>query len=183
AYGCHVLGIDEHLKFRELLGALQCDKQVILFSPDAHYFHIANTLLWHPLKQSNEYSADAGDLRDGPTPDVNPIELEKCVTATMDLLKNQVLQTEENAQHRWAGEHRRVEVGVWTTNTTEVRLTAFRFQRETLAFLLLTDQVTLTSDLSRFRGRTMSLPMSIHRQVIGDPGDPASFFEQLKTCP
>jgi hypothetical protein len=183
AYGYHVLGIDPHLHFRNLLTALQCDKQVILFSPDAHYFHIANTLLWHPLKQSASRNVEADDVMDAPAPDVNPIELADCVTKTMSILKQQVLQTEENARHKGLGEHRNIKVGVWTTNTTEVRLTAFRFQKETLAYLLLTDQVTLTSDLSRFRGRALSLPVSIHRQVIGDPGDPRSFFEQLKTCP
>lgn len=190
AYGYHVLGYDQHSEFRRLLDTLKCDKQIILFSPDAHFFHVANTLLWHPLSEPHLDGTGARDLNQVQETqgqvdysNVNSKALAVCIIATMGIMQQQVFETEQNVWRKNTGELSNMNVGVWTSNTTEFRLTAFRFEKETLAFLLLTDQVTLASNLARFQGRALSLPVSLHRQVVGDPRDQESFFEQLKTCP
>ncbi len=188
AYGYHVLGLDKHLEFRTLISTLQCQKQIILFSPDAHFFHVANTLLWHPLKplNPNEFVAISNSTLPMPKHDkkvLSPEILARCIMDTMDVLRVQVHQAEQESDGKSFSDHKDFKVAVWTSNTTEFRLTAFRFETDSQAFLLLTDQVTLASDLEHFRGRALALPAAIHRQVIGDPGDRQSFFEQLKTCP
>ena len=158
----------------------------MFFSPDAHYFHVANTVLWHPIKSAIRPPApqQASPNREPAVASaaasihaaghVTPIELSTCLLETMDFLRIQCVECERRGSNA---------LGVWVTSATAFRIAFYEYKANTNVFLLLTDVVRLTLDLNQFQGRAFALPSSIHRHVVGDPGDETAFFEQFKSCP
>lgn len=169
AYGYHVLGRDAVESFRRILADPKLPKELVLFSPDSHYFHVANTLLWNEYeclltaKERWRVQIDAKSLADH-------------IEDILHLLATQV-------ERGTAGGPL---VRIWVTPRAQLRMSAFRYSRATdRAYLILVDDVDLVSDLRSFTGRAISLPSALHRQVIGDSphseGD--SFFDSFKKCP
>lgn len=183
AYGYHVLGESAHAEFHNALDVSKGTKQIIFFSPDSHYFHVANTVLWSPLVEylRNEPAEGNGrkpgrenqDETDGKRVIVNPTGLVGCIEKTMDMLENKI---KSETKDMWQ---------IWVSSGTAFRMSAFKYsgRPNRLVFLILTDVVSLTSNLLEFRGRAIGIPSVMHSHVVGEIGNEQAFFEQLKQCP
>jgi hypothetical protein len=176
AYGYHVLGMKAHQEFQKALRAAECNMYVFLFSPDAHYFHFANTLLWGPLTASSPRRPESLQI--------TPNELLDCIRDTIDILSERVRWYEKTLLMPDASVPA---VSVWIRNEAAFRLTSFESTAESAkgpeAYVVLTDPVNLTSDLRRFTGRLLAIPNSLFRLIVGFHNDPESFIESLKHCP
>ena len=168
AYGYHVLGLKAHQDFQNALRDVKCNLNVFLFTPDAHFSHVANTLLWNPLTKPHS-----------PAPiEITPNELLGCMRDTLDWLYLQVDWCEKNTESP--------RVSVWIRDDAAFRLTSLEASESATgpeAYIVLTDPVTLSTDLRRFTGRLLAVPNSLFRTLVGSHNDPESFIETAKHCP
>ena len=177
AYGYHVLGNRAFVPFRKLIADATLSKEIILFSPDPHYYHVANIILWDGIERDRK-QAKHYPHRDA----IEPVELARHIADIMSLLATQLTDDREPTDAQPL--NGQPIVNVWVTPRAQLRMSTFRYDTSTRAHLILVDDVNLLSDLREFTGRALSLPAGLHRQLVGDLNrDDDSFFDSFKRCP
>lgn len=150
AFGLHPLGAVKCQEFITALDNIECPANIILYSPDAHFSHFINTLLW---QQHNDAKPRA-DLS----------ELAYYTASFFNTLGKKVLRN-------WR---------VWPTNKNNIRLFHFETSRYSRLFLVLSDDISISSDLTKFSGRSMPLPYVLREAVVGEED---SLFMKYQCCP
>jgi hypothetical protein len=162
-YGYHVLGEAYRDAFYECLSrTTPVPTELILFSPDSHYSHFANTLLWQAL----------------PAPRAVACKRASGMVLAQELSRLLTYIWATDADRPLHDQHRRFLV--WATTGSNIRFSYFDFSKNPRAILMLTDDVRLSSDLLQFSGRFLPINRMLHSSLVRGPG---SFFEQFKDCP
>jgi hypothetical protein len=152
AFGLHPLGAEKCEEFIDALSHVDCPADIVLYSPDAHFHHFINTLLWQ------EYGVSNGLKR------TNLSELAFYTDQFFIVVSN-------NSKHGWH---------VWPTNKSDLRLFHFEMASSSRLYLVLSDDVGISSDLREFRGRSMPLPHVLREAVVGEED---SLFMKYRHCP
>jgi hypothetical protein len=147
AFGLHPLGLVECRSFILALDATDCPASIVVYSTNAHFAHLLNTLLWE----------DASDKK---RPDLMTLahlllEFTKAVRRGYEL-------------HEWC---------VWPTNSGNERLFSFETSTESRVFLVLTNPVSVSADLASFTGRSLPLPSVLREPVVGEDDSLFSLYQ------
>ena len=158
-FGYHPLGGSEFERFIKTLFSHpeKNEIEIILSTPDHHYFHWLNTLIWQPINGNKNERATIAQY------------------GTLLLETLHIFRQNKDILTVWAG------------NDGILRL--FAFHGQTIkpkeynlfdnVFLVLTDKVTLASDLQHFQGRSFPVVKDQHRLIVGTE---TSYFDQFKLC-
>lgn len=163
-YGYHVLGPSYLTAFRDALEhARDADRlEVIMFSPDRHYDHVLNTLLWQDVPMNSVDRDSRGRLPDRRAK-ATDLALEIC-----NVLHELRMQVDRRKAH------------VWASHAGNVRLAHYDFDRDPQGFLILSDRVSPSTDLLQFEIRVLPLHRNLMEETVTAE---TSFFAQYKTCP
>lgn len=143
----------------EFIGKILGEIEIIFFSPDAHYIHWANSLLWQPLASGDDFKLKAFCER-----------ADKTCTALEGL------------------QDTRKKVRIWITAATPIRMTYFEARGnapeddKVLGFLVLADAIELGNNLEDFCARSFQVHRSWFKSLFGNDGR-SGFFDGFKTCP
>jgi len=183
AYGFPVLGNSpEFKKLVDRFGKLCANGklELIVFSPDAHFYHLANVLLWW---RAVPFDKDESSLH-------SPLLFASSIKQMLDYIKPGL---EFGSPHDW-------KVRLWTTNETTIRIFAFKYTSGYIAlpmrmYVSFSDRVTLSSpqweigageerkSKSGFRGRGLPMLQAAHGHLVSDTDVEAdSYFDQVKRC-
>ncbi|MFH1574061.1 MAG: hypothetical protein ABIG68_08760 [Acidobacteriota bacterium] len=151
-----VEGDDVCYGLAKIVTMLPENSELVLFNPDAHYYHWANVLLAQGL---------GGETQNTLAPFL--ARLRATVTAC-----SARLQAGDTAFRTWA------------THATPMRLTYFEKVssgvRSGHGYMVLVDTVALNSPLDSFRGRCFGIPRMWHEGLFAAV---RSFFDEFKRCP
>lgn len=137
AFGLNPLGPVQSLRLVNSLRLFTQKLEVVLFTPDAHYSHFMNTLLWQ--QRSDTHAATLW-------------ELAFCADSFIEALKQ---GTGSKGWH------------IWPTNNSDKRVLHFQTATDSRLYLVLSDEVKMQSDLKQFSGRSLPLPSILREPVVG----------------
>lgn len=165
AYGYAVVGKDRFSDFEVAMKQLHnCKVEMIVFSPDAHFYYWCNVVLWSIGR------------RDAAQRSLRQEEAEFAIefaTKTLDIVDDI---------------HNKDDWHIWVTKETTVRLFAFSktevegsypFRK---AYVLLTDQFSIPQDQFRERFKVRSIPIPL-TQIKEYVGGQTNYFDRIKQCP
>jgi hypothetical protein len=137
AFGLHPLGPDRCNELIEILRETQCEVDIVLFTPDAHFPHFLNTLLWENGEGSNR---------------ANCWQLAYFTKTFMEIMQN------KTTNYGWH---------IWPSNSSDKRMFHFQTIKHSHLYLVLSDDVTLSNDLKEFKGRSLPLPSILREAIVG----------------
>lgn len=150
AFGLHPLSGKRCNEFIQALQKTTCGVDIILFTPDAHFQHFFNTLVWEEKRDTQRTSL---------------WELAYYTSQFIHVVKD------GTTNKGWY---------VWPSNNSDKRIFHFQTTRQSHLYLVLSDDVSISTDLKEFRGRSLPLPSILREAVVGGK---YSIFDKYKSCP